>query len=125
MSWAGLPNRLSPGRDGEHPIGSCLLVVGCALLLLSCASMPATPAPANMAVVDVPKPDPDHEIAAATRASPTAAYIPDAEIIKVAIGRSPDDADTYIMRAAFDVGTVTGPTIITPNGGATRSNRTI
>jgi hypothetical protein len=34
------------------------------------------------------------------------------EIVKV-IGRSPDDSDTYLMRAWFDVNTVMGPSIIT------------
>jgi hypothetical protein len=47
------------------------------------------------------------------------------EVIKLAIGRSPDDSDTYLMRSWFDVAVVTGPTIVTPDKPGFRSNRTI
>jgi hypothetical protein len=78
----------------NHPLRSYLVVMGCVLLLLSCASMPATPEPSNMAVVHIPKPDPKSETPSPVQANPTATYMPNAEIIKVAIWVPPYLADT-------------------------------
>src|SRR5688572_27816273 len=94
LTWARLRNRLYPGRVVNHPLKSYLVMIGCALLLLSCGSMPATPAPSNMAVVHIPKPDPNHETPSPIQANPTATYMPNAEIIEVAIWVPPYLADT-------------------------------
>jgi phage terminase large subunit len=45
--------------------------------------------------------------------------------VKKALGRSPDDSDTYIMRAWFDLATVTGPYIITGGVSKVTNGRTI
>jgi len=91
---ARLRNRSYPWRVVNHPLRSYLVMIGCTLLLLSCGSMPATPAPSNMAVVHIPKPDPNYETPSAVQANPTATYMPNAEIIKVAIWVPPYLADT-------------------------------
>src|SRR5687768_14011704 len=97
LTWARLLNRLYPGRVVNHPLRSYLVMIGCTLLLLSCGSMPATPAPSNMAVVHIPKTDPKSETPSAFQsihANPTATYMPNAEIIEVAIWVPPYLADT-------------------------------
>lgn len=45
--------------------------------------------------------------------------------VKVAIGRSPDDSDTYLMRAAFDLIKVGGMGIVTGSTPTTTNRRTI
>src|SRR5688572_29592279 len=97
LTRARLLNRLYLGRVVNHPLRSYLVMIGCTLLLLSCGSMPATPAPSNMAVVHIPKPDPKSETPSASQsihANPTATYMPNAEIIEVAIWVPPYLADT-------------------------------
>src|SRR5687767_1358469 len=93
----------------NYPLRSYLVVIVCALLFSSCVQ-PATPAPPNMAVVDIPKPDQKHETTSASQAiqvNPTATYLPNAEIIKVAIWGPPYLADTVVaaledpLRALF------------------------
>jgi phage terminase large subunit len=45
--------------------------------------------------------------------------------VKQVIGRSPDDADTYIMRAYFDLATVTGFNVVSPFQQGVTNGRTI
>jgi hypothetical protein len=71
---------------------SVLLLI-CMLIFSSCAG-PATPAPINMAFVDIPKPEKDQEIPT-PQVVPTATYIPSATIIHVAIWAPPYLAETF------------------------------
>lgn len=64
----------------------------CTLFISSCAAR-ATPAPVNMAFVDIPKPETNQEIPTPP-AIPTATYIPSATIIEVAIWTPPYLAET-------------------------------
>lgn len=68
---------------------SAILMI-CVLLFPGCANpaMPATPAPSNMAVVDIPKPEGIQE-APTSPALPTAAHLPTAEVIQVSIWAPP------------------------------------
>jgi poly-gamma-glutamate synthesis protein (capsule biosynthesis protein) len=61
-----------------------------ALIFSSCAA-PATPAPINMAFVDIPKPTKNQEVPTVL---PTATYIPSATVIEVAIWAPPYLAET-------------------------------
>ena len=70
-----------------------VIMILCALIFSSCAA-PATPTPANMAFVDIPKPERNQEIST-SQAIPTATYIPTAaKIINVSIWVPPYLAET-------------------------------
>ncbi|HEX2989239.1 MAG TPA: hypothetical protein VHO49_01115, partial [Anaerolineales bacterium] len=76
-----------------------LVLLLCALLLSSCASVyagPATPTPANMAPVHVPKPGTTQPVLTlpATPALPTATFLPNAETLQVSIWVPPYLSET-------------------------------
>ena len=84
----------------NYPRKSYLVVIIYALLFSSCASSyagpatPATPAPANMALVYVPKPAPKQETPSGSQPIPAATYMPTAAFIKVSIWVPPYLAET-------------------------------
>jgi capsule synthesis protein PGA_cap len=81
----------------NYPLKSYLVVILCALIFSSCASSyagPATPTAPNMALVYIPKPDPNQMTPPASQANPTATYMPAAELIKVSIWVPPYLAET-------------------------------
>jgi hypothetical protein len=67
----------------------------CALLLMSCA-VPATPVPANMAPVDIPKPGTPQVLSPSPTppAVPTATFLPNAETLQVSIWVPPYLSET-------------------------------
>ena len=74
--------------------GIYLIVILCAMLFSGCAA-PGTPAPSNMAFVEIPKPAQKSQTPAATQtAIPAAPEVPAAQILEVAIWAPPYLAET-------------------------------
>ena len=77
-------------------IQRAFILLLCALLFSSCVTSagPATPTPFNSAFVFIPKPGLTQEPASVTQAIPTATYLPNAEVLNVAIWVPPYLAET-------------------------------
>ena len=76
----------------SHPPKRYFVLILFVLLFSSCTT-PTTPAPLNMAVVDIPKPD-RTQPAQSTHAIPTSTYQPNAQIINASIWVPPYLAET-------------------------------
>jgi hypothetical protein len=81
-----------PDTIVSHPPKRYFVLILFAVIFSSCAK-PATPAPFNMAVVDIPKPERKQE-ASPSQAIPTATYLPTARIINASIWVPPYLAET-------------------------------
>ncbi|MCK7481836.1 MAG: hypothetical protein M0C28_35190 [Candidatus Moduliflexus flocculans] len=88
-----------PDDPVNHQIQRYLAPILCALLISGCASSPAvpsTPTPPFMAVVDIPKPQSAQETPPpAPQSLPTATYLPNADVIDVAVWMPPYLAETF------------------------------
>jgi hypothetical protein len=89
----GVDNSLIFHYEVNYMMRYSVLLLICTLIFSSCAP-PPTPAPINMAFVDIPKPEKDQEVTT-PQVIPTATYVPSARIIEVAIWAPPYLAETF------------------------------